>query len=45
MLIIPEQKQFDDVLLSAASWYAEGGDGASAGGHASDRSPVCLFPQ
>ena len=33
------------LVLCPAPWNDESGDGASAGGHASDRSPVRLFPQ
>lgn len=32
-------------VFPAARRSVEGGDGASPGGHASDRSPVRLFPQ
>lgn len=35
----------DRFLLCPASWNDEGGDGASAGRHASDWSAVRLLPQ
>lgn len=33
------------LLSPAAAWDGASGDGASAGGHASDRSPFSLLPQ